>query len=521
MADIWSMPPVRLAELLSPYALGRVEKGAWGFWGLRFYPGQSTPFIYSLYPGLLTTVLAAVVVAAAFRAPRRRVSRAALLWTGAGLVGVGLAAGRFLPFWPLARGLPLVSGLRYPERFVVLLLLPLVVLAARGFDRLLRGHAATRRTAQALLLAAGALFAVAAVAGLLSGAALWAGLGLPAEPAARMPLLAAQDAVVGVFTALAFLVALNGLASRWHWATAALLALAALDLVHAGGRLMRTKAAAEMAAAPPVIRPLLDAAGLGPVFHAAGWVADRESDFSFARPPMPAFWGVATAFEPDFDLTELRWSTAATAAFLEVLQAQPRTGLAVARRRGVAAFIRLRSGVKVVDARVVTPEGADSAVELRFLEGPRPLVYLTPQVEGAAGAAGWMQTVLRPGFSAADTVIVDSADAARVPAVPSSGGVALRDYWPGRIAADVQVLGPSAGVVAVNQTWDEFWSARLDGVACPILKADLSLMAVVVPPGGHRLELAYADPWLARGLTVSAAALLALGALALSPRRAP
>ena len=343
MADIWSMPPLRLAELVSPYAFGRVETGAWGFWGLRFYPGQTTPFLYSLYPGLITTVLAGAGALGALRGARRRRFRPALLWMGAGAVGVVLAAGRFLPLWPIVRHLPLLRGVRYPERFVLIALLPLVVLAALGFDRLIRGSPAALRWARGGLLAAGALFAVAGVVAVASGPGLWTALGVPRDAAAQVRLLSAQDALVGLLTALAFLVAVDARARRWPWVPAALITLAAADLTHAGGRLMRTLPAKEMTTPPPVLRPLLEEPAWGSLFHAAGWVAQHEREFSFVRPPMPAFWGIPTAFEPDFDLTELRWSTMATGAFLEVLETQPRAAFAAARRRGVAAVVRLRT----------------------------------------------------------------------------------------------------------------------------------------------------------------------------------
>jgi hypothetical protein len=371
------------------------------------------------------------------------------------------------------------------------------------------------------LVILGGLSVVAGTVCLFSRPGFWARLGLPEAAAARMPLLSAQDCVVAVATALAFLLALNAMARRWRWAPTVLLALAALDLVQAGTRLVPTKPAEEMTTPPPVIRQLLDSPGWGPVFHMAGWVAQREQDFSFVRPPMPAFWGIATAFEPDFDLTELRWSTAATGGFLEVLNAQPRAAFAAARRRGVAAIIRLRSDIKVVGGSIVKAPGADSAVELRFLDTPRPLAFMASRVEPAAGVSGWRDAVLRLGPAAADTVIVEASDAPRIPAQPSAGSAQVREDTHDRIVLDVDVQGPLPGLVAVNQTWDEPWRARVDGRDAAVLRADLSLMAVVVPPGRHRLELTYRDPWVLRGLVVSACALVGLAVLGRPGRTGP
>ena len=495
MADIWSMPPFRVAEVVFPRVFGRVEAGSAGFWAMRFYPGQSTPFIYSLYPGLLTAVLAAVTAIAAMRSAQRRRARAALLWIAAAVAGVGLAAGRYLPVWPVLRHVPPFSGVRYPERFVLVALVPLVILAAWGFDLVVRP--AARRITGALLLVAGGVSAATVLSALSS---------------AR--LLAAQDAAAGVIAAVAFLVALGALARGRPWASTALVALTALDLLHNGGRLLKTRPAAEMTAPPPVIRDLETAGVYGPVFHLAGWAAQREREFSFVRPPMPAFWGIATTLEPDFDLTELRWSSAATRAFLNVLEARPQTALAAVRRRGVAAIIRFKSDVKVVGGLLVKPEGAESAVEVRFLDAPRPAALLASRVEAAPGEAGWTEAVLRLGTAAADTVVVDAGDAARVPAEPSPGIVRVVERAPGRLVLDLDAPGPERGLVAVNQTWDDFWRARVDGGEAVVLRVDLSLMGVVVPPGRHRLELIYRDPWVPRGLAVSACALAVLIALA-------
>ena len=514
MADIWSMPLVRLAEIVFPYALGHAEMQTRGFWGLLFYPRQSTPFIYSLYPGLLTTLLAAVVAAGAVAAPVRRRSWPLLLWMGIGLAGILLAAGRHLPLWPVVRHLPLLSGVRYPERFVLLALLPLVVLASIGFDLLVHGSRVTRRNVRRLLLVTSGVFAAATVSSLCSRPQLWMRLGLPEAGAVRMPLIAAQDAVTALVVALLSVCVLDGLTRGWRWGVPALLALAALDLVHAGGRLVRTVPVELMASPPPVIRQLLAASVNGPVFHMAGWSLHREREYSFARPPMPAFWGIATTFEPDFDLTELRWSATATERFMKVLYAEPRAALAVARRRGVAAVIKLRSDVKVVDGEFVKPEDVESAVELRILDRPKPIAFLATQVEAAAGDAGWADTVLRLGPAAGDAVVIDSSDAGRVPARPSTGTVVVRQHAPGSLVLDVDVQGPEAGLVAVNQTWDDFWRARVDDRDAAVLRTDLSLQAVVVPQGRHRLELTYDDPWVPRGLAVSACALVGVAVLA-------
>jgi uncharacterized membrane protein YfhO len=72
---------------------------------------------------------------------------------------------------------------------------------------------------------------------------------------------------------------------------------------------------------------------------------------------------------------------------------------------------------------------------------------------------------------------------------------------------DVTANGPRPAFVAVNQTWDEGWSARVDGVPWTVVRTDLSLSGLLVPPGRHHAELSYGDPWVTGGLAISLCAL--------------
>jgi len=71
----------------------------------------------------------------------------------------------------------------------------------------------------------------------------------------------------------------------------------------------------------------------------------------------------------------------------------------------------------------------------------------------------------------------------------------------------------------VNQTWDPGWRASVDGILAPVVRTDISLSGVLVPPGQHRVEFEYFDDALAAGLAVSVAAALACLVLLLLARR--
>ena len=503
-SEAWSMPLARLLELFAPFALGHVEGGGAAFRGLDLYPGQATPFIYSLYPGLLASVLALSVLPSALARGGHRRSRPVLAWTATGGLGVLLALGSHFPLWPLVRRLPLFSGTRYPEKLVLIACLALTVLAAMGFDRLLRGHRATRR-ATILLLACVAGVGGLGAAGAFGRAAAWS----PQKDG--LVLLCAAGLGLGA-------VGIARHAPRGAAATL-LVVLATADVVAHGRRLVPTLPAVQLATAPPIVSRILEARPSGPVFHAAGWLVARERGYGFVRPPVPSFWGVSTTFEPDFDLTELAWSARATQRFLQVLEKDPPTGLALLKRRGAEIMIRLRRDATVKGGLVSAAPGADGPLELRFLTPAQPFAFCVRRIERAEGESGWVEAALRLGPDARDAAVVDVSDGGSVPATPSPGRVTVVERTPCRVVLEAVVEGPTAGLVAVNQTWDDHWRALMDGGPARLLRTDLSLSAVVVPPGRHRVELSYRDPWVRAGLWITGAGLSGVAALLVAARR--
>lgn len=283
---------------------------------------------------------------------------------------------------------------------------------------------------------------------------------------------------------------------------------------------MRSAPPARIDARPAVVEALRGVAP-GPVYNAAGWTpAVGETMWrNLLRPPLPAVWGLATTFEPDFDLTELSWSRAATARFRELQREDPEAALAVARRRGVRAILRLRGDVRVRGGALVAPEQADALVDAVLLERPRPFAFCAARLRRFAGPAGWASVVRGLGEAAADTVLVDESEPGEWPQEPAPGQVTVLERRPARLRLEVAGAGPGQSVLALNQTWDEFWEARVDGQAVALARVDLSLSALLVPPGLHRVDLEYRDPWMRAGLALSGASALAL--VLLARRRAP
>jgi hypothetical protein len=487
----WSLPAVRALELAVSFPMGHVDRhDRTRFRGQALYPGRETPYLISLYPGLLATVLAA----AAFR----RRWRSLWPWLAVAAGGFLFALGENFALWSLLRQVPLLRGLRFPEKLVLLVVFPLVVAAAHGFDQVLGGPARGRR-------AIARVFSVLALLGAL-GAGAFALLKLPAVDLIKL-------AVVAGAAGLLFRLWHRGSRARPGLLCCALLAL---DLGWSGRELVPTEPIARAAAAPPYLEPLLAAPERHLLFDQAA--LDRRFDHSglLRDPPGPAEWGLATTLENDFDLTHLAWTYRAMETFWEAVR-QDRSLLGpLLVRRGVTAMVRFVAGARWDNGRVVSGRPGHFPVELVTSQQSRPFAFAVSRVAIVQGAAGWVAGVRRLGPAVADSACVEAADLPRFPERPAPAGVAIRERQPMQVLLDVEARGPGPSFVAINQTWDPGWTASIDGAPARLLRTEIALSGIVVPPGRHRVALRYDNPWIDRGLWVSLGAALACLGLVLS-----
>jgi hypothetical protein len=115
---------------------------------------------------------------------------------------------------------------------------------------------------------------------------------------------------------------------------------------------------------------------------------------------------------------------------------------------------------------------------------------------------------------------------ARPPGFLNEGGVLPPDVEvvyerPDSDHVVLRVAAPAFGFFRVLESFDEGWSATLDGGRVPILAADTFAMAVRVPGGDHEVRLEYKTPGARAGWILTAvSALLLAGFLLGSSRRA-
>ncbi|MBV8200460.1 MAG: hypothetical protein JOZ15_07530 [Acidobacteria bacterium] len=541
-ATLWSSPPERLVELAFPRFYGDpARQGAGLFFG-RGLHDLDYPYVVSIYPGLLVTLLG-VAALCLWRIPRR--AAWALCLAG----GVFLALGRHNPLYdPLRRLLPPLAALRYPEKFAVLAVAPLAFAAALGWQRLLDERRAGRTAAADLPLALGLV--VLATALVLTGllvlapGAAWSLLAAHAPLPVTAPVVARDVAflrgeawaAVATAAATAALLAL----CRWRRPRAALLsalavALLAGDLWHYGAGLVRTVPAAEYQKEPPLLRRL---APPGSRLFVQTVPEERQlrlargdADLALSRallgrllPYSAALWQVPYALNEDFDRMLTRWGSTTLQVLHADLRQQPELALRLLGAWGVGGML-LRDSTAAGRPEEVPPREPPAlpvSVPRRSLWNPfrMPLYRFVPRVSFHPSQGSALYVARSQGFGVdrhEHCVRASSAPATLTyPAPPLL--LAFRDRA-GRI--ELRYRAAAGGLFVVATTFDDGWRAAVDGAARRVYLTAAGQLAVALPPGEHRLVLAYRERLLPLGAAISLAALLALLAWAAFARMPP
>ena len=153
---------------------------------------------------------------------------------------------------------------------------------------------------------------------------------------------------------------------------------------------------------------------------------------------------------------------------------------------------------------------------LRYALG-RPLgrVFFAREAAVLEDAAAF-ETLAGPGFDPEARALVAPGGGALPPPRAAKGFAVARVTRDEPEAFAVETATSEAATLVVTRSWDAGWEARLDGSRVPLRRCDLALMAVPVPAGEHRLELAYRPAAFRAGVAVSGASLLVLLGLVLA-----
>jgi hypothetical protein len=504
LAELCSLHPLRMLEFVVPQAMG----DAYTVFPAGPIVGEprldGLPLSYSMYLGASVVGL----MLAAF-ARRRR------LPLGLGLaaaVALLLALGRYTPVHRLFRVLAFpLAYMRYPEKYTILVVLLVAVLASLGVDRVLSGERQPWRRNALLLLGiagAGAVSAMVLTAPWLVFALRGAAMGAVAVLALlAVQLLAARKSKLAP-PLLICLVGFDLALATWPLQTFVSRQLAQ-ELPTAAEKVLEGRRAGEP---PPRIYRANQTTGSVARFVPA--TTNAQAEFNLRQTLITNTanaWGIATL--PGYD-------AAIPSLVDEVWGRGLAEGQAALRLLGAEyAILPVAKPDGPVDDRPGLVPVLDPLPGARMYRVPDalPRVYLAKRAEVLSNREA-LARLFQPDVVAGATVLLaaESGLSPLLQAPGRTGTCSVDSYGSQRVVASCS--GKEAGIAVFVEQFDRGWHATVDGQPVSIVRANLIMRALPLPPGQHRIVLEYRTPGLGVGLALSGISLLLLALLALRDR---
>jgi len=511
----YAIPWSHVPEFVIPRFTGEsFNQSYWGPNGLK---------LHSEYLGLAVVALA--VVGAMDRERRRMI-----LWLGAiGLLFLLIALGSATPFFRLWWEIvPFSKSTRAPGMALFVVAFVTAVLASFGVDRVAAGSAP--RFGRAALIVGGlvTLLGVSGVLGALAeslGRGVEATLGLPQRGA--MAELAARTIRWSAAVAGLVLAGVGGLALARQrgalrpaaWALL-LIALIGTDMwLNARPFWMYSNVHDELFAGDAIKarlkaipRPFrvwdVDYDGVPTVYPGAALMADDIAQLYGHHGNEPHSFDVLNGRQG----SSLSFSRAGNARILDLFAVNYLIVQAAAAPDSLPGFRRTLAGV-------TASSGAPATLFER--ENPIPYARFVPAAASTATTDQAVATVLDPRFDVNRVVLLDTVPGVARGSVPNplpppaNLAVTVEAWRPGAMRMRLGAGTPQAGYVLVSENWDQEWRATIDGRTAPVLRGDVTLIAVPVPAGARVLEIDYEGRAYARGRMITLVSLLivALGAV--------
>jgi len=118
-----------------------------------------------------------------------------------------------------------------------------------------------------------------------------------------------------------------------------------------------------------------------------------------------------------------------------------------------------------------------------------PRAFVAGKIRVAASNVAAGAILLSDAFDPSREVILPERPDAQLDTNHSTSRVEIVHYSNNEVQLNVSTAG--SGVLVLSDTYFPGWKAELDGTEVPILKANLCMRAVVVPPGRHDLRFAF------------------------------
>jgi hypothetical protein len=487
-AEASSLPPARLVEFLAPDSTGESQGYKPAARWIAEAGLDNRPLSRSVYLGASVFALALLAFA--------RGRRSTALLGALALLALALSLGRHLPVHALFRRVFFpFAYMRFPEKYLVLLVGWLALLAGLGSARLLEAERSPWRRVVAFL----------ALMLALTAAAPWIFPEGWAAQARRGALMGAL-AIAGVGLVLV-LVARKSRVAPWL-----LIAVVSLDLAAATWKTQdyspRTIAQVSATTAPKL---LADAGGHGepPRLYRSHDVLRYVGNFAPALPPglgemwllqslVPNTanqWGIATV--PGYDAS-------ISATLTTIWNAGLHQGQSVLRLLGARyALLPVQEPLAPEKRRGLEPLG-DPLPGTRLYRVPAtlPRVYVARETKMVREAVA-LDRLFDPEVVAGRTALLtrDSGITAPAPDGTIAGTCALEAYANNRLQASCDVDRPALAVFV--EQYEKGWQAFVDGKPAPILRANLIMRALDLGPGHHTIVMEYHTPGLWPGVVLS------------------
>jgi hypothetical protein len=501
IVSTWSMPWAKLAEVVYPNLLGHITwHGEPWYWAARLYPRTASPFLFSIYAGVLVAALAAAGVFV-----RARGTRLVLLLCA---LSAAIALGGHTPLlgWLYRAGIG--TSLRYPEKFALIGIFALIVFAAQMLERLMDGDASLRRAALAFLGATTAI-AIAMLIATPAVTTIWA-IGDPNVLARVVEISRADWIAAAIRGAVAIAVVAfarrNGRA--WIAATAVfVVADLAYTLEEINPRMPR-----RFFDPPPIAAALPQNRSAFRLFHEVEWYPKAANYFPAGAdqywstrnallPMLPASAGIQTALQNDPDRTELLPTSELTAAMFDV-QASGRAGWEAPFMAMSNAWFRTAYRDFESERRRTGGDFTKMKPVVFIAAAPVPRYTFADAVVGIRDRRDFVAHLIAERISPRIAFV-------EAPPFPAAHGV-VRSVAETPNTATLDVESPGQGFLVMSVTRHKYWDVRVDGARAQPIATNLAYQGIVVPLGRHRVTMVYRNPLVLLGGVISAVVIAVL-----------
>jgi hypothetical protein len=193
------------------------------------------------------------------------------------------------------------------------------------------------------------------------------------------------------------------------------------------------------------------------------------------------------------------------------------TRIAILRATGVDLLLLARplDTTALASAELVrTVPSLGRTMYVYRLVGALPEVALAGSIVRAPHVNAGLEAVRSAGFDPASVAVIPGRGAPT--AAPAGSARLVRTE---RERVEVEVDSAAGGVLVLRRVYLPIWRAAIDGVAAPTVIAQLTRLAVEVPPGRHRVELRISRVPLRLATVAAALAIATLVALHRRDRR--